>query len=288
MTDNFIILVGAGRSGTTMMRKALAAHSDVATADFELNYLWCHGNVSLNHDMLDPDLHYTEQKGKYIREKLEENLRNTGKKKLIEKTVANVLRVSYVHKGLPEAKFIHIIRDGRGVTASAMKRWTTSYSGSYLFSKSRTIPITDLPVVAFRFFKNRIIGKLLSKGRARSWGPRWPGMEEDAKHMSLAALCAKQWKICVETGMEQCAKLPKSQFMEIRYEELVQNPVEKFTEIAKFLGISPDDPGFQDYIGSVITTTSLDKWKEELTDQDLEDFDKIAGPLLRRLGYSQE
>ena len=43
--DRPVFIVGAGRSGTTILKKTLAQHAGFFATEFELNYLWRAGNA---------------------------------------------------------------------------------------------------------------------------------------------------------------------------------------------------------------------------------------------------
>ena len=283
---NTVVVVGAGRSGTTMMREALSAHPDLVATDFEMNYLWRYGNARLPHDMLDPEQHFSQSKARYIRRALAKLLKESGKPRLVEKTVANVMRLRYVHAVLPDAKFIHIIRDGRAVTASAMERWQAKPRLGYLASKGRTVPARDLPVTAFRFVQKRIWGHLRGRGYSQSWGPRWPGFDRDVEVLSLATCCAKQWVISVATARAQARELPADNYLEVRYESIVADPVQTFLKIAKFIEVDPENSAFRAYIDTQIRANRVDLWMNKFSDEELSQVKEQAGLLLSQLGYS--
>lgn len=280
-----VVIVGAGRSGTTMMREALSSHPDLAAPEYEMNYLWRHGNAWLSHDMLDPDRHYREWKGRYIRKRLKRLLAQTGKPRLVEKTVANVMRVGYVARVLPDTFFIHIIRDGRAVTSSAMASWQARPGGAYLASKGMTIPLTDLPVVVFRFALARVRGRLRGAGHVQSWGPRWPGFDGDVARLSLAELCARQWLLSVQAARAQGAGLGPGRYLEVRYEDVVTDPLDAFQAIAGFIGIDPSAESFSKHLSEQIRAIGLEKWRRHLVGAELQAVEHMAGELLGELGY---
>ena len=280
-----VVIVGAGRSGTTMMREALSSHPDLAVCPYEMNYLWRSGSPNLSHDLLDPKQHFSEENAAYIRQQLAAILEEQGKPRLIEKTVANVMRIGFVNAVLPDALFIHIIRDGRAVTASAMKRWRAKPKASYFASKAKTIPLKSLPLVAFNYLKGRIRGVLRRRDYNQSWGPRWPGIDDDVKSLSLAGLCARQWVKSVEAALDQKNQLPPERYLEIHYEDVVANPETCFRRIAQFVGIDPDNEAFQNHVRSEIHDSGIDRWKRTLTEEQLAQAEEQAGPLLAKLNY---
>ena len=280
-----IVVVGAGRSGTTMIREALGSHPMLAACPYEMNYLWRYGNGRLEHDMLLPESHAAEKKAAYIRRELVKILAESGKPRLVEKTVANVMRLSYVHFVLPDAAFIHVIRDGRAVTASAMERWRATPSTSYLASKASTIPLRDLFRTGLRYLSSRLKAVVRGRGYIQSWGPRWPGFDRDVSQLSLAAICAKQWMVSVRAALEQKDALPAGCYLEVRYEDIVTRPVESFGRMAEHVGVDPLALEFQEHISNRIRLSSLDKWKTKLSGEDLDRVMAQVSPFLAELSY---
>lgn len=282
--DQPLIVVGAGRSGTTMIREALMQHPLVAGFEFEMNMMWRYGNALLDHDQLDPDRHLSPRKRAWIRAAFARELTAQGRERILDKTVANVMRLRYIAAVLPECRILHVIRDGRAVTASAMKRWRAVSSPGYAWTKSRTVPPRDLPLYALRAGVRALKRRLLRRAYSQSWGPRWPGFDDDVRTLSLARVCARQWRLSVESALEQQQALPPDAYLEIRYEQLVQHPEREFDRVREFFGL-PGDDGFRAWTANEIHAGSLDKWRESLQGPDLEDVVSEGQPLLGRLGY---
>ncbi|HUT60609.1 MAG TPA: sulfotransferase, partial [Phycisphaerae bacterium] len=119
-----IIIIGAGRSGTNMLRDMLTAFPGVGTWPCdEINYIWRHGNARYATDEFPPELARPRVRA-YIRRAFDRLAARRGLSHVVEKTCANSLRVQFVRAVVPEARFIHIVRDGRDVAVSAVQRWT--------------------------------------------------------------------------------------------------------------------------------------------------------------------
>src|SRR5262245_2527282 len=101
-----VIIIGAGRSGTNMVRDLLTALPSCATWPCdEINYIWRYGNATFPTDELTAE-HARPEVVRYIRRQFGHLARTTSAKWIVEKTCANSLRVDFVRAVVPEAKFI--------------------------------------------------------------------------------------------------------------------------------------------------------------------------------------
>jgi hypothetical protein len=233
-----IIIIGAARSGTKLLRDVIAAHSDIAKVPYDINYIWRMGNEKVAHDELTSEMLRTENQTR-IRADLAKYAH--GFPYLVEKTVSNCLRVPYVQAILPDARFIHLVRDGRDVIESVHRQWTAPPDWRYIVQKARSFPWRQ----AFGYGLNYGLGtlrKLLSSrdtGRATTWGPRYNGIDRDLKQKDIWEVCAIQWLRCIESALQSLSHVASVQQMNIRYEEFVCQPEMYLTQIAAFLEIDP-------------------------------------------------
>ena len=166
-----IIIIGAGRSGTNMLRDILTKIQEFGTWPCdEINYIWRRGNVRYPSDEFDVE-QATEPIKKFIRRAFNRIAQKRGLKYVVEKTCANSLRVSFVERVFPEAKFIFIVRDGRDVVESALKRWVAPLDIPYIIKKARYIPLTDIPYYSIRYLWHRIYRVFSKINRVSFWGP---------------------------------------------------------------------------------------------------------------------
>lgn len=236
-----VIIIGAGRSGTNMLRDAICALPDFATWDCdEINPIWRHGNTHHPDDHLTAD-HATADVKKFIRAKFIAQWKKQGKPQyLVEKTCANSLRVSFIASVLPEAKFLYLVRNGTDVTASASKRWRGEMeipSIPYFLSKIRNTPISDLPHYGWRFLTSRADIYTGKKQHMSFWGPQFPGLKELSTDTPLLELCARQWASCVNKSDISFSNLPVRCWLKIRYEDIVINPSSSLNAALEFLGV---------------------------------------------------
>jgi hypothetical protein len=82
--------------------------------------------------------------------------------------------------------------------------------------------------------------------------------------------------------------LPAGSYAEIRYEELVSDPVRTLGEVARFLGIENDGAVMEAVAPGLrlqVRSTSVFKWKQRLSWREIECFEAFAGDELTTLGY---
>jgi hypothetical protein len=238
-----VVILGAARSGTNMLRDVLCRLPGAATWPCdEINPIWRHGNLETPHDAFPVEFARHAVRSS-VRRRFAVQARRTDARWLVEKTCANTLRVGFVHAILPEARFLRISRDGFDVVPSAMKRWQSSFELGYTLKKVRYVPWSDLPQYLWRFVANR-----LSRGtenevdrRMKTWGPRFPGMQDVVRERPLEELCARQWQACEFTAREQLAKVPADQRLSLRYEEFVADPMTSMRAVREFLGADWSD-----------------------------------------------
>jgi Sulfotransferase family len=278
-----VIVIGAGRSGTNLLRDIICSLDGFGTWPCdEINYVWRHGNRSAPSDELQPSDARPDVK-RSIHRAFERQARRRGVATLVEKTCANSLRVAFVQEVFPDARFVSIVRDGRDVVSSAMKRWTAPLDIPYVARKARFVPPADLPYYATRYLGARLRRVRSPEGRLGSWGPRFHGMPELLAERPLAEVCARQWLRCVEAAeTQQAASVDAERLHRVRYEELVHKPTEEIGRLVAFLGASmPPSGRVPD-----LKTGSVGVWRSQLSLPDQAVVISVVEGALRSLGYS--
>lgn len=282
------IIIGAGRSGTKFLRGVLAASKAAATVPYDVNYIWRQGNEDAVSDDLDP-ASCTPAVAGAIRAGL---LRQAGLSPehpqgvLLEKSVPNTLRVPFVARVFPEARFIHLVRDGRDVVESAYRNWTARPDFSYLLRKARTFPLSNWRY-ALWYARHVLVGKSGGGRRARTWGPRYRGIDEDLQALPLEVVVGRQWVRCVEAAREALAGMPADQVLEVRYEDLVGStePVER---AARFLELPDADSVVSRYREQLSAPKPREGWQKTFTEDQRRQILGEIRPLLSSLGYETE
>jgi hypothetical protein len=280
--DRPIVIVGAGRSGTRLLRRVLTAGPDVACLPLEVNSIWRHGNVSYPYDDLKPH-HARPAVVRYIRRAFARFVQQSGGRRLVEKTAANALRVGFVHAVLPEALVLHIVRDGRAVAESARRRWRGGPQPRLLGEKARWVPWSDIPRYMLRYLRFQT-GLLSARKAQRSWGPRFPGIDELVSHHDLIEVCAIQWRTCVDAAEEALAGLPRAQALTVRYEDLVHDSIGTTRRLYEWGGIA-FTAAIERFVRSEIVDHNVGKWRRALSADDLASMSPHVEATLRRHGY---
>ncbi len=281
----FAFIVGAPRSGTTLLKRIVDAHPDVAItrethwitqlikgeenvspalpATLELrSRLASHRRFArLRRDLALMGLHgeldrllAPDREASYadlVSGVFDLYARGVGKRFVGDKTPRYVRHIPTLHALWPEARFVHLIRDGRDV-CSSVAGWDNEKRMVKRFSTWETDPVSTIAV--------------------------W-------------------WEQLVRLGREAGAELP-GRYHEVRYEDLVGDPVRECVGLCGFLGVpydermvsfqegrTKDDPTLDAKHGWRPITTGLRSWRSEMSRPDLERFEAVAGGLLDELGY---
>jgi hypothetical protein len=263
-----IIIVGAGRSGTKLLRGILGLHPKLISFPYEINYIWRHSNVRWPTDELLPE-HARPQVVQYIRRRFKRFASIGNDRRVVEKTCANSLRVEFVKSVFPGSFFIHLIRDGRAVAESARRRWQARPELGYMSKKLRWVPRTDLPWYVARYVRCQL-GRLASGDKAcSSWGPRFNGLDELVKSTSLIEVCGLQWKACVQAAESSMKRLPSEVTLTLRYEDIVEAPLFVMEKVFDKLKLW-FAPVCRDYVERNVHKNKVNKWRDGLSHHDLD------------------
>lgn len=284
-----VIIIGAARSGTTILGKILGDVPGFVTMN-EHKFLWRIGSAYRNHDARTASEAKPEIV-KRIREYCKNFQSQNDGKRIVEKTPPNCFRVEFIHEVFPDAVFIHIIRNGKESVLSRVN----------MIESEHRFPITSLRwwiripqrVSALRWwekpsvlipFARGIRNKL--PGAKRVWGENYPGWTKDARTLSPLQFAAKSWAESVRTARQGLANVPSDQQIEIRYEELVHDHAASLAQIASLCRMSEDQLSELLRIGEEkLNRKGANKWSAKYSDAERNEIAPYVEELLLELGY---
>lgn len=122
---NHIVLGGCGRSGTTLARVILDSHPNICCGPESKIFLprrirlhKLRDRFKLDAAALDAAYEASRSRAEFIDAFAALCCSTSGKRRWAEKTPDNVLHLDYVFSRFPEARFVHLLRDGRDVACS--------------------------------------------------------------------------------------------------------------------------------------------------------------------------
>jgi hypothetical protein len=262
--QNHIVIGGCGRSGTTLLRVILDSHPRISCGPESNVFLQpvlqlprLTRKFKLDSNDLNQAYFASRSRAEFI-DRLAQLSRNfTGKPRWAEKTPRNVHNLKFIFDKFPRAKFIHVLRDGRDVVCSL-----------------RTHP------------RHRVVdGKLVP---LHTWKPM--------------KYCATRWR---DSLLAAKPHMSDPRFHTVRYEQLVTSPRKAISALMDFLGEPWNDAllahseaasTFRDVSSfpqnpealQPIGTTALARWQRDMTEQDKQIFQAIAGDLLIEHGYASD
>jgi hypothetical protein len=122
-----IFIIGCPRSGTTLVRMIVDSHPRISAGE-ETKFLFDLQRILGDHQDLVSRYGFGRE---YWLERIRdfyggfqaEYMRRRGKARWAEKTPEYTLILDFIDELFPDARYIHVIRDGRDVVASFRERW---------------------------------------------------------------------------------------------------------------------------------------------------------------------
>lgn len=276
-----VIIIGAARSGTNMLRDIITKTTpSICSWDCdEINPIWKHKNTSYKYDDLKVE-NATKPVKKFIIKEFERLAENNCSEYVLEKTCANSLRIPFINEIFPEAKYIILFRNGYDASISANLRWKSTFDLTYSLKKLRYVPLSDLFYYSWRFGITRLKQSFSKDKQLKVWGPNNLELNTFTKNKSLLEISAKQWSISVNETIDALKEIKKENYLIIRYENFVNNPVTELQQILDFLNLPKIEIDFKDATKKV-TNKSVDKYKKVLAKSEIKLISKIIEPTLK-------
>jgi hypothetical protein len=93
-------------------------------------------------------------------------------------------------------------------------------------------------------------------------------LDDLVREKSLVEVCGIQWKVCVQAAESALRQLPSTQAITARYEDIVESPLSTLEKLFDKLNLTFTGK-CQDYAMQIIIRSNLNKWKDNLSEEDL-------------------
>ena len=273
-----IFVVGAPRSGTTLLQRMLRSHPQISSPTGESHFIIplltkaaSYGDLSkqenivavlremyrISAEFLETDLHGVKfdiealaaaihgrgarTMPQVIDTLFRINAEGEGKARWLDKTPYYILHLPLLAAIYPDAQFLHIIRDGRDAVLSMLER------------------NTDIRV--FSIYQG-----------------------------------AKLWQRYVDAGRMMGAILPPERYLELRFEDMLNGQEGTLRRICTFLGVefsekvidfqkSRDPLNKTPLLREGIKRDNQEKWRDQMAPLQIRTFESVAGRTLAACGY---
>jgi hypothetical protein len=258
-----VFIIGCYRGGTSLLMRLLSESRELWSLYRESNYMWkpwhrhpdeqadtvllgANDLEAGDREYFDNHYHYSAyntyilgwlSRVKFLREQLKPifDLMNLGvycyktlfvkQYRIIDKTPPNAYRIAYLAKLYPDAKFIHLTRDGFVNTSSLMNAWRDKARFKFRYrkylTKDKVIKIKDYNDDVWKF----------------SIPPGW----EQYLDKSLEEVCAFQWLSTHEYAIKAFSEMDiqgeSHRYLRIKFENLLTKPHFVLKEVCDFANI---------------------------------------------------
>lgn len=281
-----IFIIGTGRCGSTIFYKILANHPDIAYIS-ELNKKF--SNIKLIYKLNTIFGKYFLRKGigffqpseaytlfnsifpsysrptrtlrsndvsitvlREIKNLVRKCLNYSNKKRFLYK-YTGWSRIGFFNEIFPDSLFIHIIRDGRAFVNSILKvSWWLGRNGP----------------------QNWRWG-LLPERYEKEW---------KESNQSFSLLAGIQWKMILDEIEISKNEISRDRFIQIKYEDLIHNPIEIFKEITDFCKLGYCKK-FEKRLKQYKLKDTIYKWEKELSNPEKLTLNKYLKEHLLKYGY---
>ncbi len=211
-----VFVVGCSRSGTTVTYETLAEAPQLLKFGHEIPEFWNSLYGPLNNGWQSEAATAEDARPEHRDAALRFFYQRLGRGWVLDKTCINTLRLPYLYKLFPQAKFVFIQRDGRDNISSMLDGWRHGRVdgafglGQFFGPSPEPVAIEDGEFLEWHFF-------LPSGWRAYN-------------RASLEEVCAFQWISANRLALDARRIIPPAQWIQLRYEDLFERPVEMFRE----------------------------------------------------------
>ena len=246
-----VFIIAAPRSGSTLLYETLAVQGGLCTLGGEAHWLvegvpeLQMGSPGVESNRLDA-AHANDAVRSEILKRIAEKLVDSegrpittaGRRRLLEKTPKNAVRIPFFNRLFPDALFIFLWREPSGNISSIIEAWRSGRWKTY----------NGLP------------------GFAGPWSlilpPDWASMNGQP----LETIAAFQWETTNRIAMQDLEALPRERWCVVNYQELIDDPPAAVRRLCTRIGIEPDENLSRRLAAPLppsrytLTPPSADKW----------------------------
>jgi len=275
-----VFVIGCSRSGTTVTFETLAASDNFLHFDYELPQFWNSLYGPLNNNWESEAAGPEHARPEHRNHALAYFYARLGAGPILDKTCINTMRVGYLHALFPKSKFVFIQRDGRDNISSMIDGWRLGR--------------TDGGFALTPFFGPFPVPVAINGGEFREWHFFLPPGWRDYNRASLEEVCAYQWISANRLALEAAKHLPSDQWIQMRYEDIFERPVNMFRDVFERLDL-PFTERMRNHCANLVSRPTsvvkgkpqMQKWKEH-NPEAIERILPIISPMMRELGYDPE
>jgi len=268
-----IFIVSGSRSGTQMLFKTLCQAKEIGSLNREIYPVWdsLHKPADKNWDThalsaADAGQHDRDLITRYF-------YAHTGQRRFVDKNNQHGLAVPYLHALFPDATFIYLKRNPGDTLNSMIQGWSMP-------ERNATWAV-DLPDQV-----------AVENGRFTQWCFFLADGWRDYLNASVEDVCAFQYRSIHGALLEAKRSIPAEQWIEVFYEDIVNDPVNQIGKLFTRLGLKFDRDVEQhaaqllDKPYDAFFEIRLDKWRSHAHKDKIERVLPQLKPIAHAMGYS--
>jgi hypothetical protein len=268
-----IFIVGCSRAGTTLVYKTFSQSRELGSLDRETHDFWIALHPLAEKDWRSHALEASDA-GAGDRDVVSRYFfAHTGRRRIVDKNNQNGLAVGYLQALFPDAHFVYVKRSPGDNIHSLIEGWGRE---DEFATWSNSLPASV-----------RIDG-----GRYRRWCfflfEGWRGY----LNARIEEVCAAQYLAMNRAILEASKEVPRAQWTEIQYEDLVRDPVAGFRDAFESCGLE-FTPALERHCAGVLATPynafsaiRLDKWREQKNRERIERVLPKVAAVVSDMGYA--
>jgi protein-tyrosine sulfotransferase len=264
-----IVIGGSGRCGTTLLRRIINTHPNLCCGPE--SYLLTGRKpdpaaLALGYGVPEEQIRtlVAESRGpaEFVDRFMAEYCRTKGVPRWAEKSPGNIRRLTWILNHFPEARVVHVIRDGRDVVSSLKEFPRVERSEDGWVVNPEKASLAEL----VERWQSYVRAGIAFRGDPRYTELRYEDLVS-APRETLEALFA---------------------FVREPFDERVMAYETELDPTRDLFGDDTVSEVSSGGAGGTIHRRSVGRWKNELTADEQAEFKRLAGPLLLELGYERD